>query len=761
MKKNQDHVVRTTSSNRNTESLAYADASIKPLAADSYEQNVDIEGGTEINEKLKESGTHSSALQTKPAVLTVYPKEESDASSSDTYQSDKISSHQETLLASASHKDKDTMHEDKERIMETRPASGRRRRQAQLNFSVKKGTGPLSLKLDLTEVNDVKQDGATQTSAREPTDLVDESEERLSNFTPTTSKLFVKIPLKLLSNSTGGNGVVVMKSDASDTQSHGSVSEVQTSMKSKKITLKTRPRVSRTTIIHEKSKILRSNPGPLVSLNYDLYDDNLINASLNRDAALEELAFGFPVKHKPYALDITYIITFLSMFEELILIGPLGPADFEKGLGLENVSEEESENSIHEVSSTMDLLFRRLLALVLNRKKPIASDGQRSALQELKSKYISFGLPLEWRDDSKIHKTTKISSGTLDDGPGDPSLQNSENETAEFEGPLEFVNPFHEASFEKDGFKGIQSADDRCIMMRCMVTWCLSESTAVKQFFASAFGQQDTSGERDTLYGSRAILKGFTHAHESKKDLERKYSRKGKPKQSPETTNFPKYFDPTSDPLNHPLNYRLNEFVVGDCGFHIGRFYLVRMADHASGRTSSMEQMRSLAKDLAGVRMSSPSGFALYVEDVHALLTETLEEFGVEFDEDGNEVQNKRTVDESQHWYCVASTCDELENFLAHLGSKLGISEGSQKSMSQSSVIYHPALHMYLFLTLLLPMMFAYEKLKTESVVKSRASRRKRVEYATQAVPDDDNEEYLGGEDDDYSEEEQDEEYMD
>lgn len=631
----------------------------------------------------------------------------------------------------------------------------KKQKQALLNFSSSSGPGPLSLKLKLgpkTPKNDDLKNPKNESSA-------------VQTALPlkVSPKFMVTIPLKKEVNQSG-NEVTILQESTSPEVIAVPNSPKESSSKGQKLTFKLKPNVSRTTIIRDKSKLLRSNPGPFVSLNYDLYDDNLITAPINETAAQEKLAFGFPVQKKPWLLDVTYIIAFLGIFKDIVQIGPLGPADFEKGLGLGYNSEEDPDiiGAIPNVSPTMDLLFRKLLALVLNRKKPIARDGQRSALQELKSKYIEFGLPREWRDDTNIHVTNTIVCDTTEDRVDESKPQISAEEAVEFEGPQELFNPFHESGFEKFGLGGITSPEDRCIMMRCLVTWCLSESSTIRQQLADSINKQDTSGERDTFYASRAILKGFSQTIETKKDLQRKFSKKGKqglPAGGSET--FPAYFDPTSDPFNHPLSFRFNEFVVGDCGFHIGRFYLVRMADPSSGRVSSLDQMRGATTDRAGVRLSTPSGFALCVEDVHSVLVESLGEFGVEFDKEGNEVESNINADESHHWYCVASNCEQLESFLAHISKVLGLTEGEYGYLLQNSVAYKPTLHMYQYLSLILPMLLEFENFRESTVLMSRASRRKRVAYTEQPEIDVENDEYLGGADEDYSEEEQDEEYLD
>ncbi|KAM9928708.1 hypothetical protein OXX80_009925 [Metschnikowia pulcherrima] len=647
----------------------------------------------------------------------------------------------------------------------------KKRKQAQLDFSGAEGKGPLCLHLKLESKS---SSGSTKPSSgcslsdievSADDDIIEIKDDNhfddSVSDTSSTPKLFVKIPFKQ-HLSTNGNGVLISRAESFVKAPHSDTSKGQ------RITFKLKPSVSRTTIIREKNKLARSNPGPIVPLSYQLYDDNLISSPANEAAANEQLAFGYPVKNQPWLFDVTYIMAFLSMFRAVLQIQPLGPADFETGLGFEEEARIEASGSgasshTSNVSPTMDLLFRKLLALVLNRKKPILKNGQRSALSELKSKYITLGLPSEWRDDSTIKVTRTPVRELPGDIVDDSKLDISVNETIEFEGPSELVNPFHDADFEKFGLAGVKSADDRCIMLRSLVTWCLSESTVIKQYFTDAVNAQDASGERDNHYAARAIIKGFAHTLEAKKELERKFGKKVKSKQSSDD-GYPYYFDPTSDPLEHPLAFRLNEFVVGDLGFHVGRFYLVRMADSTSGRVSSLEQMRNSTKDFASVRSSPPSTFALYVEDVHSILTDSLAEFGVEFDKDGNEVKSRTQVEESHHWYCVATACDELQDFLSHLSSKLGIARNSVNSLPVGSICYKPALHMFHYLSSMLPVLREYEQLSASSVGSGRASRRKQIHYGDSVSWDGEHEDFSAGLDDNYSEQdeqdEQDEEYL-
>ena len=124
----------------------------------------------------------------------------------------------------------------------------------------------------------------------------------------------------------------------------------------------------------------------------------------------------------PYANDIVFIISFLSKFKAIIPTDNIGPQNFEYGLSLpllEDTSDYETANYVKQhqekenddydltfVSPEMQALFKKLLGLVLNRKKPVTS--HMKAIQELKSQSVNFGLPKEWKILKPSDKTIKI-----------------------------------------------------------------------------------------------------------------------------------------------------------------------------------------------------------------------------------------------------------------------------------------------------------------------------------------------------------------
>lgn len=517
------------------------------------------------------------------------------------------------------------------------------------------------------------------------------------------------------------------------TQSNGkSKVKSEPAPKTKRVTLKFRNKITRTSIVREKNRITRTYPGPLVALHYDLYDDNLFEVKENSTVASEPVGLGFNVKRNPYLSDVIFIMAFLAKFPEILYVGHIGPQDIEEGLGLANTGE---GGGLTGVSRTMDDLFCKLLTLVLNRKKVITPGNYKSGVQDLRSNYISFGLPEEWRDDSLTRVVTSLPTDEADRvDPSKPPV--SEEDNYEYLAPLEKLNPMHERSFEEEGLAGISNPVDRLIMIRCLVLWSLSASNVLKTHLAQVVNKQEIAGEKDTIYASRPILKGFSQTTELKKDLESKLAKKGKTNASPQGTPDPdstqRYIDPTSDPVVHPMALRLNEFIVGDCGFRIGRFHLVRMAEPSGGGISSVDRMKAVAKDPTGIKLSIPSRFKLYVEDVHSVLLDSLRVFGVEFDKDGNEVQMPPKYDNSKHWYEVAANASELIAFNKHLAQKLGLASNVPDDfsrISQNSVAYKPILYMHQYLSLIAPLMESFENMEQTAGAAGSRSARKKVDY--------------------------------
>lgn len=480
---------------------------------------------------------------------------------------------------------------------------------------------------------------------------------------------------------------------------------------------------SSTTILRENNRNARPLPGPLVPLHYDLYDGNVIASENNKSVAEEKLAFGFPVHHNPNLYDIMYILLFLSKFEPVVQAGHLGPDDFEIGLDLQSTSLQPV------ISQTMEIFFRRLLVLLLNRKKPIPKDGQRPAIQELQTKYVSFGLPEEWRDDSLVHQVDSFPCNPDEDvvDPSKPPV--SPDDLIEYERPKELPNPFHSKTFEDFGLAGIESPRQRVILLRTMVVWCLSVSMKVKTFLTSIVNKQEVPGERDNIYVARSVMKGFAHTSEARKDHEVKMARKTKPSTKGGMHDFDlrlSYMDPTSNPMTHPLALRLNEYVVGDLGFHIGRFYLVRTADASAGGLGSLSEMKSAVKMQPGDRTMA-TNFRLYVEDVYSLLNSSLRVDGVEFDAEGNEVHNDEKYDDSKYWYTVASTYDELRQFHELLEQKLGT---KGLGIPHGSDAYRPLAYFCQYLRHVVPIIGELEGMYVGGG-DQRTARKKTVDYSS------------------------------
>lgn len=532
---------------------------------------------------------------------------------------------------------------------------------------------------------------------------------------------------------------------------------------------------SRTTVLNGKQKITRQLPGPLVGLDYDLYDDGLVDQYF--DSIHEKIGLGYPVAKAPYASDIVFILSFLIKFKHVIPVDSIGPGTIEYGLSLPRLDDTYDENPSKYnlrkpraddddydplfISPEMHSLFLKLLGLVLNRKKPVTSHTK--AIQDLKPQSISLGLPLEW-------KTLKAADEqNIDDEaeePVDPTHPDILiDKVPQSHTWLVTFNPFYTAEFETNGLAGLENPIDRLVMLRTLVHWALSNSEIIKKEMTLNVQKQDMPGDKETYYAARSILYGFKNAQDTKTAAEAKLAKR-------KSEEEVRYIDPTSDPKAHTLNIRLNEQIAGDIGFGIGRFYLCRMADEYNGGLSSIKKMNTVWNGPAGLNGPLPSNFKLYIQDVHQMLVESLSVVGVEFDENGNEVKpTYKTTDEQEQWYEVASNGQELREFIEFLAGRLGITEGSTSLIPMASIIYKPVLQLYEYLSRILPLIE-----KQESLIETRRSTRKRpIDYSDRraaaryndVVDVDDFVDENGNEDDNYVEmdgvedDDDDEEYLD
>lgn len=504
---------------------------------------------------------------------------------------------------------------------------------------------------------------------------------------------------------------------------------------------------SRTTVVNNHNKITRQLPGPLVGLYYDAYDGVVIDSKANKNAASEKIALGFPVSRVPWAEDIIYLISYLTKFHSVVEVEDVGPQDIEKGLGLQlpvspsdekHVSKTPSEApevyDISYISPLMETLFCRLLTLVLNRKKEVLPNGQVKAIAELKTLALFLGLPKEWRDDSNILKKRHVELET-DSLPVDRSKPEIlVTELAEYQPPGVLENPFDEPDFEAAGLSGISRPLDRLIMLRTLAQWSLSTSNALKALITQSIQGQDISGDKETMYAARAVLKGFKNTEDLKKETEQRIAKRTAVRASngalaADLDMILKYIDPTSDPLAHSMRLRLDEFVVGDIGFNVGRFFFTRMVDSSTGGFDSVDKMRSKWNRASSVILGVPSHFKLYVQDVRQMLADSFTEYGVEFNENGEEIEVKEASVPPKYWYEVASNVQEMTDLVGFLSSRLGIDKSNPENViSKSSVIYKPSLHLYQYLSGILPLLARQEDAKT-TFVKPRASRESDVNY--------------------------------
>lgn len=478
-------------------------------------------------------------------------------------------------------------------------------------------------------------------------------------------------------------------------------------------------KVSRTTIVSTRSKLSRQLPGPLVGLCYDLYDENFMNAPQNASCNTELLALGFPVKAAPYAKEIMYIITFMQQFDRILGVDDIGPAEIEYGLGL---SQPPTSTSADEagVSPQMKELFNRILSLVLNRKKPIQGHS-KSAYQELVALCGTLGPPREWLASSAPVAQDATSPNDSDLDLVDPSRPDIPIEEPKLPQTIKMSrNPLLLPGFDMIGIDAITSPFDRLILLRTMLQWSLVASESVKLFMAQSIQSQDLPGDKETYYGARSILKGYKDAYDTKALAEAKLAKRD---------DDVKYYDPTLNPLDHSFRIRLVQDVIGDAGFHVGRFFLCRMASETNGGLSSIRKM-TLA--WSGPARASLPSFKLYVQDVYSMLRGSLAVDGVEFDKHGNEVHPK--IPKQHWWYEVASNGTELQSFLDHLGKRLGVTPSDENEsfiIPSNSPLYKACFPMYEYLYGLLPLIHKQEAL---DMTELRRSKLKTVNYNEPSV---------------------------
>lgn len=516
----------------------------------------------------------------------------------------------------------------------------------------------------------------------------------------------------------------------SDEKPNNEVSLVANSLPSSKVEPKAvspfKKTTSRTTVLNNRHKVTRQFPGPLIPLYYDMYDENFMNSNQNQAANEELLALGFPVQKLIHAADIIYIVEFVSRFSDLLGVGKLGPQDIEEGLGLDRVGGKEYENheEIGEVSSLMNTLFARLLTLVLNRKPEVNPRFQGKAVSELRSMCNNLGLPREWKDNNEVYEKYPIDESqiiSVDESKPEILL----NEGYRYHAPFVYENPFNDKQgFEKIGFSGIKSPVNRLIMLRCLVDWSLTASNDIKATISDILLKQDVPGDKETYYASRAILMGFKHTEDLTREVNTKIQKKN---YSEDNEMVQRYIEPVADPLQHPLRLRLDEQVVGDLGFHVGRFYFCRTASDEDGGLSSVKRMGNVRANPSMIKTSYAARFKLYVQDTHQMLVEALAKEGVEFNEQGEEQVVESNPDElpDGHFYEVAQNADELETFVVHLSNKL-----EHEVISTSSALYKPTKALYEHLSGLLPLLREQESLKLES----RQSRTRNVNYSEASV---------------------------
>jgi hypothetical protein len=297
-----------------------------------------------------------------------------------------------------------------------------------------------------------------------------------------------------------------------------------------------------------------------------------------------------------------------------------------------------------------------------------------------------------------------------------------------FHAPFVYENPFNDKlGFEKNGFPSIASPLDRLIMLRTLAQWCLSASNDIRGALNVSVQKQDVPGDKETFYASRAILKGFKHTEDLTNEINNKIAKK---KYSEDNDSVARYVEPISDPTQHSLRFRLEDMVVGDVGFHVGRFYFCRISDSKDGGLSSIAQMKQAWANPGITRASYACRFKLYVQDVHQMLVDRLAAEGVEFNAQGEEVEPPAATEEYPDFkfYEVASNLEELDGFVAHLETRLGLrgEDKATKVLPSASPLYKQVQSLYEVLSSILPLV----RQQSDMVLEERSSRKRTVDYS-------------------------------
>lgn len=468
--------------------------------------------------------------------------------------------------------------------------------------------------------------------------------------------------------------------------------------------------VSKTTILSAFPKNAEKHPCPSVGLNYDLYDENIMLAPQNREAASEKIAFGAPVVKSPYAQHIIYIISFLGKFWNIVYGRQrilFYPQDFEQGLSLPPISSDHNSHEDHNsrrtyadpnynpsyVSHKMIDLFCRLTSLVLNREMIIDINSQVNTVFALRSLVSTLGLPGVWRDDSPIFESQEQT--IIEDEIGDyTNPEEIPQSKIHYKGPVYSSNPFQNSiGFAKVGFQGIEKPLDRLLVLKTLVQWSLCTSASVRNSVDVSIQDQEITGETSCV--SRIIHKGLGN----KRHFQNYEARKRRSNYSLEDERLVDTPRTALAAFRGGSNSRLDQHCVGDLGFKVGRFYLCGATGAGPCRELSSNELQLSFNSFHFPHGPMLSNFKLYVEDVHLMLSHSLKRYGIEINDNGDYVENNERED--TYWYEVASNVDELTDFVRLLGCKVGKLTPSEpmRVISTTSLIYKPILHLYEYLS--------------------------------------------------------------
>ncbi len=397
-----------------------------------------------------------------------------------------------------------------------------------------------------------------------------------------------------------------------------------------------------------KEKAKKIPDGPLIGFTIEQYYDTDIENDQDYSQLSKLVEHG---SLSEYTSDITTILLFINQFRSLF---PnhlnIGPQDIEDGLGFTSLawqtmiqnSKIDGINSprVYELrhpprpppaSNLMEKLFCQLLALILNRKKPVEIKSFGRAVEELSQQALNFGLPNEWK--VLIPSIIKTPEGeeqvlSLNEILYGNSSKSGNNLNI---GNIQYGKLVSNAVLSQFSFPDL-NPPERLVLLRILVQWALSNSELVRAIINEKFMAQDQSLVKDTYYIEKTKLIEETEGENEHKLKQTKFKKQNSNVIINIDSNQEEETQKEIDNIHeHPLSLRHLNYLIGDDGYRY-RFYLV-----------------------TGVEASV---FKLYARNEREVV------------EMSNEV-NGELDQKADEWFEVASSAEELEVFVQYLGELL------------------------------------------------------------------------------------------